>query len=79
MVVWRVVYTVSSYEYHVVRSCPFCKMLIDFRSDTVTQPCDGMRRAMANAEVGDAVFGDDPSVLALEARVAAMLGKDAAL
>ena len=52
---------------------------VDFRSDTVTQPCDGMRRAMASAEVGDAVFGDDPSVLALEARVAAMLGKDAAL
>ena len=52
---------------------------IDLRSDTVTRPTPGMRRAMAEAEVGDDVFGDDPTVIALEARVAALLGKEAAL
>lgn len=51
----------------------------DFRSDTVTQPGAGMRAAMAAAEVGDDVFGDDPSVNRLEQRMAAMLNKDAAL
>ncbi|MGV8831009.1 MAG: low-specificity L-threonine aldolase [Devosia sp.] len=51
----------------------------DFRSDTVTRPSAGMRQAMAAAEVGDDVFGDDPSVNHLEQRMAAMLGKDAAL
>jgi len=53
--------------------------LIDLRSDTVTRPSAAMRRAMAEAEVGDDVFGDDPTVIALEARVASMLGKEAAL
>lgn len=52
---------------------------IDLRSDTVTRPTAGMRAAMAAAEVGDDVFGDDPSVLALQERIAAMLGKEAAL
>lgn len=52
---------------------------IDLRSDTVTQPTRGMRAAMADAEVGDDVFGDDPTVKRLEARVADMLGKEAAL
>jgi threonine aldolase len=51
----------------------------DFRSDTVTQPSAGMRAAMASAEVGDDVFGDDPTVIRLEQRMAAMLGKDAAV
>ena len=51
----------------------------DFRSDTVTRPSAGMRAAMAAAEVGDDVFGDDPSVNQLEQRMAGMLGKDAAL
>jgi threonine aldolase len=51
----------------------------DFRSDTVTRPSAGMRAAMAEAEVGDDVFGDDPSVNRLEQRMAGMLGKDAAL
>ncbi|MEO9298263.1 low-specificity L-threonine aldolase [Devosia alba] len=51
----------------------------DFRSDTVTRPSADMRQAMAAAEVGDDVFGDDPSVNRLEQRMAAMLGKDAAL
>lgn len=51
----------------------------DFRSDTVTRPSAGMRQAMADAEVGDDVFGDDPTVNRLEQRMAAMLGKDAAI
>ncbi|RYE08514.1 MAG: low-specificity L-threonine aldolase [Hyphomicrobiales bacterium] len=49
----------------------------DFRSDTVTRPSAGMRRAMAEAEVGDDVFGDDPTVQRLEAAVAERLGKAA--
>jgi threonine aldolase len=52
---------------------------IDLRSDTVTRPCSGMRRAMAEAEVGDDVYGDDPQVNALQAEVAALLGVEAAL
>ena len=51
----------------------------DFRSDTVTKPSAGMRQAMAEAEVGDDVFGDDPTVNRLEQRMAALLGKDAAI
>ncbi|MCB1518443.1 MAG: low-specificity L-threonine aldolase [Hyphomicrobiaceae bacterium] len=51
----------------------------DFRSDTVTKPNDGMRRAMADAEVGDDVYGDDPTVNRLEATLADMLGHEAAL
>jgi threonine aldolase len=53
--------------------------MIDLRSDTVTRPTAAMRAAMAAAEVGDDVFGDDPTVNALQARIAAMLGKEAAL
>lgn len=53
--------------------------LIDLRSDTVTKPTDAMREAMARAEVGDDVFDDDPTVHALEARAADLLGKEAAL
>jgi threonine aldolase len=53
--------------------------VIDLRSDTVTRPTDGMRAAMASASVGDDVFGDDPTVHALEERVAAMFGFEAAL
>lgn len=53
--------------------------LIDLRSDTVTRPSAGMRQAMAGAEVGDDVFGEDPTVRRLEERVARMLGKDSAL
>jgi threonine aldolase len=49
----------------------------DFRSDTVTRPSADMRRAMAEAEVGDDVFGDDPTVLRLEAAVAERFGKPA--
>ena len=54
-------------------------MTVDLRSDTVTRPTPVMRRAMADAEVGDDVFGEDPTVRRLEARVAEVLGKPAAL
>ncbi len=53
--------------------------MIDLRSDTVTRPGPGMRAAMAAAEVGDDVFGDDPTVLALQERTAALFGLEAAL
>jgi len=52
---------------------------IDLRSDTVTRPSQGMREAIAQAEVGDDVYGDDPTVNALEERVAALFGKEAGL
>src|SRR5690349_18182849 len=52
---------------------------LDFRSDTITQPTDQMREAMRSAEVGDDVFGEDPSINALEAESARVFGKDAAL
>ena len=54
-------------------------MTIDLRSDTITQPTPAMREAMARAEVGDDVFGDDPTVARLEARTAEILGKEAAV
>ena len=54
-------------------------MIIDLRSDTLTKPTDAMRKAMYTAEVGDDVFGEDPTVNALEAEVADMLGMEAAL
>ena len=53
--------------------------LIDLRSDTVTQPSPEMRRAMAEAELGDDVFGDDPTVRELEEVAAELLGKAAGL
>ena len=52
---------------------------VDLRSDTVTRPTPGMRKAMAEAEVGDDVFGEDPTVRRLETRVAELLGFEAAL
>jgi threonine aldolase len=51
----------------------------DLRSDTLTKPTPGMRAAMAAAEVGDDVYGEDPTVRVLEERVAALLGKESAL
>lgn len=53
--------------------------LIDLRSDTVTRPSNGMRQAMFEAEVGDDVWGDDPTVHRLEEQTAALLGKEAAM
>ena len=52
---------------------------IDLRSDTVTQPSAAMREAIANAPVGDDVYGEDPSINALQEKVAAIMGKEAAL
>ena len=53
--------------------------LIDLRSDTVTRPTEGMRRAIYEAEVGDDVFGDDPTVNRLQEKAAEILGKEAGL
>ena len=53
--------------------------MIDLRSDTVTRPTEEMRQAMARAEVGDDVYGEDPTVRALEERVADLFGHEAAL
>ncbi|MBX6354486.1 MAG: low specificity L-threonine aldolase [Micromonosporaceae bacterium] len=53
--------------------------MVDLRSDTVTRPTEGMRQAMAAAEVGDDVYGEDPTVNALQDEVAALFGHEAAL
>jgi len=53
--------------------------LIDMRSDTVTRPTPAMREAMLRAEVGDDVMAEDPTINALQERVAALFGKEAAL
>ena len=53
--------------------------LIDLRSDTVSKPSEPMRAAMARAEVGDDQYGEDPTVNLLQERIAALLGKEAAL
>ena len=53
--------------------------IVDFRSDTVTQPSKAMRYAMSNSKVGDDVYGDDPTVNDLQNKVAALLGKEAGL
>ena len=55
------------------------ELIADLRSDTVTRPTPEMRRAMADAEVGDDVYGEDPTVNRLESLAAALLGKEAAL
>ena len=55
------------------------KNIVDLRSDTVTRPTPAMREAMMHAEVGDDVLGDDPTVQALQQRVATLVGKEAAL
>ena len=52
---------------------------VDLRSDTVTQPTQSMRELMASAKVGDDVMGDDPTVNALQDKVAELLGKEAGL
>ena len=53
--------------------------MIDLRSDTVTQPTEGMREAMAKAVLGDDVLGDDPTVIELQEKAAKILGKETAL
>ena len=52
---------------------------VDLRSDTVTRPSPAMREAMARADVGDDVFGEDPTVNELQRRAAVLFGKEAAL
>ena len=54
-------------------------MIIDLRSDTVTKPSQGMLDAMMSAQVGDDVYKEDPTVNALEERIATMFGKKTAL
>jgi threonine aldolase len=66
--------TRARYSYALSMAHP----LVDLRSDTVTRPTPAMRRAMADAEVGDDVLGDDPTVIRLQERVAALMGKEAA-
>jgi threonine aldolase len=70
--------TTSSYESRVGALAPTTRR-IDLRSDTVTQPTPAMREAMARAEVGDDVYGEDPTINRLEALAAEIMGKDAAL
>ncbi|MEM8654672.1 MAG: low-specificity L-threonine aldolase [Pseudomonadota bacterium] len=66
-------------QYASMPDAPTAPILCDLRSDTVTRPDAAMRQAMADAEVGDDVFGDDPTVNRLEATLAERLGKDAGL
>jgi threonine aldolase len=68
-----------SYGSGSVASAPGGLPVVDLRSDTVTRPTAAMRQAMLQAEVGDDVFGDDPSVNTLQQRIAGMAGKEAAL
>ena len=60
-------------------TAPASRTVIDLRSDTVTRPTAAMRAAMMAAPLGDDVLGDEPTVQALEVKIAALLGKDAAL
>lgn len=53
--------------------------IVDLRSDTVTKPTEAMKHAMINSALGDDVYGEDPTVNALETKLAALLGKQAAL
>ena len=71
--------TVSTVSYGSAVPAAFDGALVDLRSDTVTRPTAAMRQAMAGAVVGDDVFGDDPTVNALQQRIAALLGFEAAL
>ena len=66
-------------QYATVQDAPAVPVVADLRSDTVTQPDAAMRAAMAEAEVGDDVFGDDPTVTRLECTLAERLGKEAGL
>ncbi|EFL90728.1 low-specificity L-threonine aldolase [Ahrensia sp. R2A130] len=66
-------------QYAAIRSSSETAPIADFRSDTVTRPSADMRQAMAEAEVGDDVYGDDPTVRALEEKAADLLGKPAGM
>jgi threonine aldolase len=69
----------SAFPTHPAVAFPTHPAVVDLRSDTVTRPTPGMRRAMAEAEVGDDVYGEDPSIRALEERTAELFGHEAAL
>jgi len=74
--------TFSFIEIMYRMSLLYCRrrcMIYDFRSDTVTKPSPGMRKAMAEAEVGDDVYRDDPTVNRLEAKAAELMGTEAAI
>jgi len=73
------VYYSTWYEEERVMTSAQPERIVDLRSDTVTKPTPQMRRAMAEAEVGDDVFGEDPTVARLEAMAAERLGKEAGL
>jgi threonine aldolase len=75
----RAIITAGYFDRKFTDRKPEMSSVIDLRSDTVTRPSRGMRAAMAEAEVGDDVFGEDPTVRLLESRIAEMLGKEAAL
>ncbi|MCV6585914.1 MAG: low-specificity L-threonine aldolase [Marinibacterium sp.] len=66
-------------QYAATQTIPNAPLLADLRSDTVTRPDEGMRRAMAAAEVGDDVYGEDPQVNRLESVLAERLGKESGL
>ena len=66
-------------QYASAQNASSVPVICDLRSDTVTKPTEAMRKAMLNAEVGDDVFGDDPTVSALEESVADLLGKEAGI
>jgi threonine aldolase len=66
-------------QYAAADSASAIPVIADLRSDTVTRPDAGMRAAMAAAEVGDDVFGDDPTIKRLESTIAERMGKEAAL
>jgi threonine aldolase len=66
-------------ELLAIRNLESAILMIDLRSDTVTKPTPAMRRAMAEAEVGDDVYGEDPTVNRLQSRAAELFGKEAAL
>jgi threonine aldolase len=70
---------IDSLDGDVSHCCKGTFRVIDLRSDTVTAPTDAMRQVIASAPVGDDVYGDDPTVNALEERVAALFGKEAGL
>jgi threonine aldolase len=69
----------STATQHEVESAKIAMAPVDLRSDTVTKPTPAMRRAMAEAEVGDDVYGEDPTVNRLQARAAEVFGREAAL
>lgn len=71
--------TSQNFYSFVTLQTPKMTVIVDLRSDTVTKPTEAMRHAISNSAVGDDVLGEDPTVNALESKVADLLGKQAAL